>query len=990
MGFELPIEAEEFKIIKGWKVIGGGYFASQPNLWSLNLIMADEKDTLAIAEKEIEIPEDGNYNLWVRYESCYGFNSIFRIKILQDKKIVSEKSFGHKDDKKYFPFGKGYTVQKAWEWHNTDFVYQGMNANIRKGKAKIIIIKDKNEKPAAKRIIDFIYITDDLSIVPGNDWNWRGKNEPPIISRFKKPLYLKISSIDGSSAVQITTSMYLIGYYKGPKETYYAIKDKLIEKPKKGEMLNSGETTGWQKIMVSSVMPPEINFTKKGDGKVIAEIAVGKIENVVKKIELKGSEESFSVIVGIGKKRYEEGLLGKYKVLTLEEILKKQKDILENYKIKGNPAKKLLIEVALRRNLNEQFELALSFGANSAAYWCPPEIYGINPILKGFNTDRGALTVQNWHMTKECYSGDFSKLEERYKKFAEDMEKTLGRKIPYSIKLIEETGPPEFETLMTYLGLKQQYIDYLNSEGLTIEDVEKDPDISFYHKNRFRALIYARLNATATKLIEKYFPEGTKTNSGSIYPSTGSIATLERGDDPFLLFKERGVTEFSSEISWGWGGMPDYISPQTQSYEAALARSLCKYHNCPMGSYLISDGNRGYTGDYVELASYPMYTQDFKWLHFYDFGLPSECSFIGSPDVMKGIKRVSYTIGMIEDDLINSKLVPAKIAIGWSSSTDIWDLSIKPDDPNLCGNCVYPQERQNLYLLLRHIQYPVDILSEEDLIDGYLKNYDVFILIADHLRPEAAEALKKWVGEGKILISVAGGGLLNHYNKPLETLKEVFGIKSAIMRKEAIALRPKLELLHSKPLDTVIFENINGKRISFEIFGYRQNFDVKEGKVIARYKNGEIACVENNYGNGKAIIMGFLPGASYVRPAIPLKPYGRGGIDELSNFIPVDFSKEVAGIFKYFLSDIKSPVLCSENLVEAILRKKENGYIIPLINYSGRDIKNLKVRLSMDDIYGINSVESVFSKCKFRKTTGSIEIIIDKISKFDCLKVERK
>jgi hypothetical protein len=27
MGFELPIEAEEFKIIKGWKVIGGGYFA---------------------------------------------------------------------------------------------------------------------------------------------------------------------------------------------------------------------------------------------------------------------------------------------------------------------------------------------------------------------------------------------------------------------------------------------------------------------------------------------------------------------------------------------------------------------------------------------------------------------------------------------------------------------------------------------------------------------------------------------------------------------------------------------------------------------------------------------------------------------------------------------------------------------------------------------------------------------------------------------------
>lgn len=990
LAFELPLEAEQFNLIKGWKIVPGGYFSGQPNLWSLNLIMADETDTPAKAIKNIEILEKGKYNIWVRYESCYGFGSVFSISVVQHGKVRAYQVFGRKEDKKYFPFNKGFTQQFAWYWHNTDFVYQGMTVELDAGKAQITISKDKNQKPAAKRFIDLVYLTNDLTITPGNDWNWRGKNEPPIISSFKAPLYVKVTCAEGTSSVQIQTSLYLIGYYKGPLNVYYCLKDKLTEtRPKKGEFLNAGETTGWHKIMVSTVMPPEVSFKKTGEGKVFAEIATENPKNVVKKIELTKPEEMCSIIVSIGKKRYEEGLLDKDKALTVEEILQKQKKILDQYKIPGSPAKELLLCFAFGRGyLKEQFDLAISCGANGAAYSSQPEIFGTNPTLFGFDTSTGALSVQNWHMTKECYQGDFSALETRYKKLAEDMEKTLGRKIPYRIKLIEESGPPPFATMITYDGMKQQYQEYLKSEGLMVDQVEKDSDIAFYHQNRFRSLVFARLNAKATELIEKYFPAGTRTNSGSFFPSTGGAPTLARGDDPFLLFRERGVTEFSSEISWGWGGSPDYIGPQVQSYEAALARALCKYYNCPMGSYLIADGNRGYTGDYVELASYPMYCQDFKWLHYYYFGWIMECTFIGHPDIMKGIKRTSYTLGVVENNLLNSKLVPAKVAIGWSSSTDIWDLSLKSDISGHPQNCVYPQERLNLYLILRHLHFPCDIISEEDIAEGYLDNYDAFVWVGDHIKPQVAEKLRKWVENGGTLISVAGGGFFDHYNKPLETLMPVYGIKSSDLKKHVLALRPKLELLHENPLDKVVF-SFDTLKISFDVYGYRQIFQPESGTVIARYQNGEPACVFNKYGKGKAIIMGFLPGSSYFKPSIPLKPFGRAGMNELSGFVPTYFKKDVPNVIFYMLSDIKRPVVCSEMLIEPIVRKTESGYVIPLINYTGKKVNTFTITLNPDFFQNIKKVESIFSSViSMKKTPSGYMIKLKDIDKFACLKIE--
>jgi hypothetical protein len=41
-------------------------------------------------------------------------------------------------------------------------------------------------------------------------------------------------------------------------------------------------------------------------------------------------------------------------------------------------------------------------------------------------------------------------------------------------------------------------------------------------------------------------------------------------------------------------------------------------------------------------------------------------------------------------------------------------------------------------------------------------------------------------------------------------------------------------------------------------------YELKGGKAVAHYENGQIAMVENAYGSGKAIMTGFSPGLAYL------------------------------------------------------------------------------------------------------------------------------
>ncbi|MCM8822422.1 MAG: beta-galactosidase trimerization domain-containing protein, partial [Candidatus Omnitrophica bacterium] len=443
----------------------------------------------------------------------------------------------------------------------------------------------------------------------------------------------------------------------------------------------------------------------------------------------------------------------------------------------------------------------------------------------------------------------------------------------------------------------------------------------------------------------------------------------------------RGVTGYSSEISWGLN-TPDFPGAQVLSYECAIARALSKYYNTPKGTYLISYSYYGYPSEFVRLGAYTFAGQCFDWINYFDVKY--------YPEIFKTVKEANYRIGAIEREIMNSDVEQGRIAIGWLTSTDIWDIAEEKIVPSWYapGNIIYPGERTYLYLMLKHMQIPVEVLGEQDLVEGYLKNYDVYVLVGDHISDEAAQALKEWVNEGGKLISVAGGGFRNQYNQELEILKEVFGIKKASLIKREKSLRPKLELLYALPLDEIEMES-NGKKMSMQVYGYRQSFEIDGGRVIARFLNGEPAIVSNRYGKGEAIIIGALPGISYLKGAYPIKPFGRGG-EDLSVYNYPNYNEQVREFIRAVIGDLLPlPKIYTDSpCVEAnVLKDRETGsYYISLVNYAGKPVKGLNVAIDTERIKA-DAVESVFEKIRTEKKENRLIVNLN-INEFEFLKLK--
>ena len=163
----------------------------------------------------------------------------------------------------------------------------------------------------------------------------------------------------------------------------------------------------------------------------------------------------------------------------------------------------------------------------------------------------------------------------------------------------------------------------------------------------------------------------------------------------------------------------------------------------------------------------------------------------------------------------------------------------------------YAQSMRGAYQAFFDQNIQADFVALEN-IDEYKLVYLAYPVM---LKQETAERLKNYVRNGGTLIC--------------EGLPGYFGDRG-----RAGTLQPGvgmgLDALFGAREKYVEFDPDLSEQLTLEVKGskiygryFRQDYDLQGGKAAGQYSNGNIAAVENSFGQGKTLLIGSFPGAGY-------------------------------------------------------------------------------------------------------------------------------
>lgn len=304
-------------------------------------------------------------------------------------------------------------------------------------------------------------------------------------------------------------------------------------------------------------------------------------------------------------------------------------------------------------------------------------------------------------------------------------------------------------------------------------------------------------------------------------------------------------------------------------------------------------------------------------------------------DMYGSILRTLREYGTFEDIVQSGQVRPSQVALWFSETADTYK------DYADSGGAA----KRALYIALLGQQLPLDFLVEQDAASGAIDQYKVLYLTDRHVSRAASEKIADWVKKGGRLLTTAGAGMFDETGVPNTTLRELIGVtlQEMMAPRESSIGYIKEDLPFAKPVESLILQD--GNKETIPVFGAISRITAApDATVLGSFSDKSPAITWRKAGAGEVIYCAFMPGLSYFKPAIPVKPLDRGtSQDAMAHFLPTEFDRRIGTLLYRIVPGELRPVTMSAPLVEATVIESKVGTAITLTNWTTTPVQRLKV-----------------------------------------------
>ncbi len=955
----------------GWRVVSQEQsYASQSfgAMWvthgGLLAAPADAEDAMAIAR--VNIPAAGEYRVWSKYQAPPYFNYLHRIEVWQGGKAVFTHDYGSLEAERMWSFCGASTYNlppKKQIWFPWGVDHDAAEAprntvELNAGAAEIRLTA-----PGGDRFIDFVLLTtnhEDTCL----GWEKHGQAKSPFTYEALRatPLYFRFkNTASGPARARLFTHFGHFTWHCAPKRG--VVPEKPVATEAWSPWVNINEVV--ELLTDEGLQVTLIDAAEGVDPKAAEPLAAARPVAVQLALDPAGRQ-----------------LLGELEIPSGDTI-HIPIDIVWNREKKLRPSREIAAELtALSRTgwrsaapgKPKHIAFYGDFGRGGADFAIPlKDALGYNTLLpKNYET----LPVDGYHQ--------HLRNETEIRKFAEALgpERTNFRVCSFGDEIslggIDFSDPQYVEPFRAWLRQRKLTAEDIGGpiESATLTGNARLKWYATLFSAEQRFAHYRRLTETARSAF------GPQVLCGANYSPHHDVLYYGNQLQWIDAFKHGAMSMFWAE---------DYIFftpelPQTISFMFARMHCATKYRKQPIHFYVMPH-QPGQPADYFRRNS--LLAIGAGAAHIDHFWVAPQENYSENyvswqfPETFQAIYETIHDTAAAEALLVNAKRRPARVAVVTGKATalneDTAPVDIAADRfLSMCHLAGKPQQnicrkdQQFLYLALRQQQHQVDLITEDDIIDGILRNYDVVYFAGEWVNDRAVPKLDAWVQAGGILYASTGLGIRNQYNEPDSSLLTLLGLKSADLRKNLFHVRPLLELPLAEPIDTITLEagwsspgEAEGRtravtRETVEAIAMRQSLvpGAPEINILGRWSDGSPAVTMRPYGKGKAFAVGTAAGATYLKTGVLPLPWARGGRVNLYN--PTEYSPAATQLVALGI-EAKQPVrdvICSNRFVESLLLENEKGTCLTLVNWTNEPSLNgleVSVRLAAEpsEVYSV-------------------------------------